>query len=308
MVTNLRFGGNSEIADGKVGLCLQLSKETAHFVACISGTVFIVDTGDVFGTLDKTIEVVGIDRNLMTDGGQSESLAQRSRNKTALMDVLRQSALFKIEDEHVAEVQTTRLQHAHNLNAHSRFAVEGDVYASQKVAQKTAQGGLFHLQRDVITLDQLEQLLQHPVCLENGFYVELFVKVGTLYSGKVFSHLADKRNQVLQQGLVVPFGILHGIIRINHVVVGVLEQCTQDRTPELFPMGVVPLGLQVYQGCDETVHRRVSQRESHGGIHGFGMSGLSLVRNGMQERQQLGFVTKDNGIVSGYRVQVSLQP
>ena len=38
------------------------------------------------------------------------------------------------------------------------------------------------------------------------------------------------------------------------------------------------------------------------------MSGFSFVRDGMEEREQLGFVTEDNGIVSAYRVKFALQP
>ena len=71
-----RLTGNQGLLDNRlIGFDEVLQHESAPFASVQSIRTIVVHQSNLFGTLQKAIEIVGINRNLMVDGGHAKCLA-----------------------------------------------------------------------------------------------------------------------------------------------------------------------------------------------------------------------------------------
>ena len=133
------------------------------------------------GALEQPVEVVGIDRHLTVGGGEPVLFADEEGDEGCVARALRQDALAYREHEHVVEIQAARFEHTHNLQPHSRLAVERHRHRAQHLADEPEQRGLHHGQLAV--LQQEHKTVEHGVGTEESLGVEVaqqFVALGVL--------------------------------------------------------------------------------------------------------------------------------
>ena len=66
----------------------QLQHETAHLAPLSVFCGVVVQDGDIGGSLDKTVKIVGIDADLVFHGGQLIGLANAVGNERTVVDTL----------------------------------------------------------------------------------------------------------------------------------------------------------------------------------------------------------------------------
>ena len=104
----------------------QLQHETAHLAALAVFSGVVVENGHVAGPLQQAVEIVGIDGDLVVDGGQFVSLSDAMGNERRVVDAPGNIPLVAGKQQDMVEVEVSRLEDSHDLNAFSRFAMKWD--------------------------------------------------------------------------------------------------------------------------------------------------------------------------------------
>jgi len=110
-------------------LCLsafhhELQHEPAHLsLPAIVGGV-VEGHSHIGGALQERVEIIGIDGHLVFYCRHLITPSQRVRNERRVVDAFGHVALVAGEHEHVVEVEVAGLQHAHDLYAKRRLAME----------------------------------------------------------------------------------------------------------------------------------------------------------------------------------------
>ena len=99
----------------------------------------IIDAGQVLATLDKAVEVVGIDGNAMLLSRHAESFAKSLRNERVGISASWQIAFLNRKQEEVLEVQATCLEHSHHLHSSVWLAMERNLCARHHLSQQTSE-------------------------------------------------------------------------------------------------------------------------------------------------------------------------
>ena len=280
-----------QITDRKIGLCLQLAQEAAHLVPYIAGGVLVINACDMLCTLNKAVEVIGEHRHAMAYGGKAEANSQRKGYHGIVHAALGQEALAHVQHQYVAEVQASGLQDAHHLQALCRLTVEWDAAGAQHTSEQAPQRGRLHVERVFGIGHYIEELAQCLVHKVYAFEHQDIIKVAVL-----LGFLGQSRN-----GSVQIFHQVRGNRRVYSSVPQRIVQMggirmhghsLQERQSEAPPLLVPSVGLQGYQGHDETEDGRAGQCIAHGDVHvPWGACLAFVIRYGMKHGLELVLVT-----------------
>ena len=136
----LLAAGQGIMLDGVGILNHELEHEATHLAALAAIGGIIVKNSDIRSTLQQTVEIVGIDANLVFDRGKFVGMTDAVGNERTVVDATRQHALAARKQQHVVEVQVTRFEHAHHLQALGGLTVEGNRRLLNQLADKPLQG------------------------------------------------------------------------------------------------------------------------------------------------------------------------
>ena len=136
------FRGETVVVDLLSALHEELEHEAAHLagVSVVGGVV--VGDGDVVGALEEAVEVVGVEGYFVVDGGEVVCLAYGVGYERGVVDAFGHVAFVAGEEEEVVEVDVARLEHAHDLHAYHRLAVEWYRRCAYELRHQSAQRGV----------------------------------------------------------------------------------------------------------------------------------------------------------------------
>ena len=186
----------------------QLQQESAHLALLSVGGGIVVEDGDVLGPLQHTVEVVAEDGHLMVYRGQPVGLAYAVGYERRVVDTFGHVALIAGEEQHVAEVQVARLEHAHHLQPFGRFTVEGDRGGLYELRYESLQRGDVYLQ--VAVVNQRQQAVDERVGPEYRLLEERVLNVRLscchlqsfghpLQQFRVEEHVVERMEEVFRQ-------------------------------------------------------------------------------------------------------------
>ena len=172
-----------------------MAQEARHLVFVQSVGSDVVHECDTFRTLHKTVKIERVYGYFMLYGGQSEHFPQVVGDKRSVVHGFGQHPFIDGEHQDMPEIQVTRLQYAHDLQAYSRFAVEGNGGRAQHGAQQAAQGGGLYVERTVFR--QADEAANDLMGTIERFVVQLAVHVAfpvfllSEYCSQAFEQGAD---------------------------------------------------------------------------------------------------------------------
>ena len=143
--------------------------------------------------LDHPVKVIGPDTVLILESRQAEPLAELRRNEGGTHAPARESALVRREKDDVLEIQGTRFQRSHHLQAFQRLSPERDGLAGQQFVQQPEPSGRLHVQVDVA--QQVQRL--HATLREVQFQQHLF------YTTEFPAHVTDKVREVFDDPVIL---------------------------------------------------------------------------------------------------------
>ena len=162
-----------QLLDVEPALNNQLSDEPTLLALGRPGAVLVVDEGNVFGTLQQTVEGIGIHGILAFQCVEPEVGTKDVGNERHLACLARNDAFADGEHNQVREVEASCFKQSHYLDALVHFAVEGDAGHLHGLPDEAAKGGCRNVERSLS--DEPAELPQHLVHLECAFGVELVV-------------------------------------------------------------------------------------------------------------------------------------
>ena len=147
-----------------VALYHHLQHEAGHFtrLTIIGGVV--VDQCDVVGTLEQTVEIIGIDGYLVVDGCEAIGLADAVWDERGIADALGEVALIAGEQQYMVEVDVACLKDAHDLDAFNGFTVKGYARSRYDLCDQSLQGEGIDIERTAI--DKIAETVQQGVHTE----------------------------------------------------------------------------------------------------------------------------------------------
>ena len=113
------------------------------------------------------MEVVLVDGYLLVDGGESVGLADGIGDERGVVDASRHIALVAGEQQHVVEVEVTRLEHAHHLDALGGLTVEGDGGGLYELGDEALEGD--RVDGEDAAVDEVADTIEEGVHTEAGF-------------------------------------------------------------------------------------------------------------------------------------------
>ena len=124
-------------------LLLSVYQHLQHKAAHLSrmsvvGSV-VVHYGYVFGTLQQSVEIVGVYSHLVVYGSESVSLTYGVGNERRVVDTLRHIALVARKQQQVLEVKITCFEHTHYLNTYYRFTMKRNCGRRYQLLYESAQ-------------------------------------------------------------------------------------------------------------------------------------------------------------------------
>ena len=159
------LSGVERLSDDGVGTFdHELQHETAHLAALAVLGRAVIENGHVAGSLQQAVEIVGIDGDLVVDGGQFVGLSDAMGNERRVVDAPGNISLVAGEQQHMVEVEVARLEDAHHLNAFSRFTVEGNAGLLDDLHGQALKG--CQVYRQVTALAQVLDAVDQRVCPE----------------------------------------------------------------------------------------------------------------------------------------------
>ena len=115
-------------------------------------------------TLQQAVEVVLVDGYLVIDGGEPVGLADGVGDERGVVDASRHVALVAGEQQHVVEVEVTRLEHTHHLDAFGWFSVEGDRGRLHELGDEALQGD--EVDAEYTTVDEVADTIEQRIGAE----------------------------------------------------------------------------------------------------------------------------------------------
>ena len=172
--------------------------------------------------VEQAIEVIGINRHLVAQGGKAECLTNSDGYQAVVTHILGQISFFHIQHEQMGEIKATRLQHTHHLESYGWFAVEGHTGLLQQLPDKAAQRLHVHGQGGCGRFHHLQQLTQRQDGAVNGLDVELLEDGRLLHTRKLAAHTGDHLDEIVKQGGNLVAHIRGGLIRSDMAIIGML--------------------------------------------------------------------------------------
>ena len=219
----------------------------------VSDAVLVVHTSQVFCSLYQPVEIIREDSYAMTGCCQSECLSYIGRNHGIALCAFGEHTFFDGKHEHVGEVQATRFQDTHHLQAVSRFAVEGNTGAAQELTQETAQGDVLNGKRILLSTGQLQEFCQDAVCLENCLDVKLFVNIGMLNFSEMYPHLLYHLYQIAKQLYVVRCLVTEPLFFLQERSIHMVLYDLNKGVAETLLRGIEPVCLHRQQSHYEAI-------------------------------------------------------
>ena len=199
-------------------------------------------------------------------------LAQVIGNKTPVGGLLGHDAFTHRKHQQVVEVEITRFEHAHHLQARSRFAVEGYRQSTQHLTQQSLQGAQGYLKNAVADIEQ--KAVDRCITLEVGFGRQLSQpSLLTL----LFHFAAGLVAQLLRKSF-------------QHVLIA-----------HLAPSSLFEITIQTFG------HKGIGQGVSHGEAFG-DVHLLHVLRQSVNHRLQEQFITKHHGRSLLFSGQITFEP
>ena len=156
----------------------ELEHESAHFTAISVLGGVVVEQGDVGGALQQRVEIIGVDGDLVVDGREVVSLANRVGDERRVADAFRHIPFVGREHENVLEIEVSRLKNAHDLQSLGRFAVEGNRGRLDELVEQSAERG--DVAVEVAVIDERFQSVDERVGAEKRLLEERVVVVASL--------------------------------------------------------------------------------------------------------------------------------
>ena len=199
-------------------------------------------------------------------------LAQVVGNKTSVGGLLGHDAFTHRKHQQVVEVEITRFEHTHHLQARCRFAVEGYRQSTQHLTQQSLQGAQGYLKNAVADIEQ--EAVDRCITLKVGFGRQLSQpSLLTL----LFHFAAGLVAQLLRKSF-------------QHVLIA-----------HLTPSGLFKIMIQA------VVHKGIGQGVGHGETFG-DVHLLHVLRQSVNHRLQEQFITKHHGRPLLFSRQVAFEP
>ena len=113
------------------------------------------------------MEVVLVDGYLLVDGGKPVGLADGIGDERGVVDAPWHITLVAGEQQHVVEVEVTRLEHTHHLDALGGFTVEGDRGGLDELGDEALEGD--RVDGEDTAVDEVADSIQNGIHAEARF-------------------------------------------------------------------------------------------------------------------------------------------